>query len=156
MPIVVTGDSTVRIAEPEDLADVLNRDLTESEGLRAQRRLDVAQGMLEERVADLLVRVLLPTSDPQRINPVIASEVIATIVARNMGNPDGAQSWQEVDGPFSTSRNYGAGGGGSYGLEITDADVARLLGESGADQVSVGSIRLGVPSPPVYARRRPW
>lgn len=153
MPIPVPDvGGEFHFASSTDLEDALNRPLTTDETSRAQRRLDRAQALLAQdaRLPDFLARVIGYPTVALAIDPAVAAEVIATMVARQWRNPEGLLNKSVTVGPYTESGGYGERVGGEQvgrgELVVTQADVDKLT-RQGSGFSTGGTIRT-TPLPP--------
>lgn len=105
--------------------------------------------------ASVQLRALLPSVDariadyntdpstPDAINPALVSSVLGTVIAQAFRNPEGLTSLAKTTGPYSVQKSYGATDSNPVGVNVTVADVARIVPTS--NYVSPRTIRLAKP-----------
>jgi hypothetical protein len=139
--------AAVPLAQVEDVANVW-RAIESAEVARVEYLIDVASAKLRARCPfDLDARIGLFTavpSDPLALDPVVVTNVVATIVKRVMVNPEGLASTTQTFGPFSESRTFAGRNESSASgdVEITAADLAELAPRRAPGPVRTLSIGL--------------
>lgn len=137
MPVVVDSQAPPQLTSLADLMDVLGRPLTADETERGQRRLDRAQALLTQdaRLPNFLARVVNGGAVALPVDPGVAAEVIATMVARQWRNPDGVTTRSVTVGPYGESVGFGDRGvleqSGRGELLVTQGDVDKLIRQDG-------------------------
>lgn len=102
--------------------------------------LDKAERLVLRRIPDLQARVAL---DPDLMYDV--RDVVVAMVTRVFRNPEGIRQIQETAGSVSEGRTYGGDIPG--GLDLTDAELARLGGVSDRSAFTVDTVPVMEPHP---------
>jgi len=121
-----------------DVEGALLRPLTEDERAFIDQACERATVILRSRMRNVDARIAAYLADPTSptgVDPAMVAIVLGDVVKRAMSNPDGAASvtTSQGMGPFSTSatRAYGRPAGAFDGMDVTDADLARLTRRGG-------------------------
>lgn len=142
--------AAVPLAQVDDVANVW-RPLEASEIPRVQYLINVASAKLRARCPfDLDARIALyytTPSDPSALDPVVVTNVVATIVKRVLVNPEGLASTTQTFGPFSESRTFSRGGNDptpTGDIEITAADLGELIPTTRNGQGATRTLSVGL------------
>ena len=135
------------LATRADVEAVLLRPLTDTERLFVDRLIDKASARLRQatkRSVDHRLELhALDPANPLALDPVVVADVVGTVVARFIANPDGATTRSQTAGVYAESVTYATRGGDKAEvrgqLVVTESDLAALAAPVPAQ---VGTITL--------------
>jgi hypothetical protein len=113
----------------------LLRPLSDSEAPFVRQLCGVASTLLRAEIPTVDARIAAFKADatsPTGIDPGLVAVVLGEVIKRHLDNPKRLSSVSKSAGPFSTTESYPAPRDGSAvtGLEVTKADVARIVGST--------------------------
>lgn len=122
------------LADVQDVVDVWHpipdAQLTQVENLIAKASAKLRQAAPYDVDARLAMFTEQPTN-PQRLDPIVVADVVATVVKRFLVNVDGAFTYSHTVPGFTQSatfvNRYDKTGGSTHGaLQVTDSDLEQL------------------------------
>lgn len=120
------------VATPSDVAKRLGRDLDEEEQFAVEGLIEEAEVLIEGYLGRI------PQPVPRRVT-VVASRMVARVLAQPDSDAFYTESVQHSAGPFAETRRYSTGAsGGAPWLTAADKRALKMAGGRGIYTIGIG------------------